>query len=120
MNGDPGMWESANLIVTSYSPGSVGTYSTEHDPSRLSLQVILASDGPSIANPNPPVPAPKYLFKHNSLGYLVLLPLVSTVNTLALSTRPWSKPGPYARHFFASQPLRTLTVNGDPGIGVLS
>lgn len=58
LKGDPGICCSANLIVTSYSPGSVGIYSTEHEPSRLSLQVIFASDGPSIAKPKPPVPAP--------------------------------------------------------------
>lgn len=34
-------------------------YSTEQEPSRLSLHVIFASEGPSIARPNPPEPAPK-------------------------------------------------------------
>lgn len=63
------MWESANLMVTSYSPGSVGIYSTEHEPSRLSLHVILASDGPSIAKPKPPTPAPKFQL---ILIYLIL------------------------------------------------
>lgn len=33
-------------------------YSTLQLPSLLSLQDILASDGPSMANPRPPVPAP--------------------------------------------------------------
>lgn len=56
---------SANLIVTSYSPASVGTYSTEQDPSRLSLHVIFASDGPSMAKPRPPVPASTKRFQHS-------------------------------------------------------
>lgn len=41
-----------------YLPGSYGTYSTLQLPSLLSVQDILASDGPSIARPRPPVPAP--------------------------------------------------------------
>lgn len=61
LNGDPEMCWSANLIATSYSPGSVGMYSTEQEPSLLSLHVILASDGPSMARERPPVPAPSIL-----------------------------------------------------------
>lgn len=45
-------------MLTSYSPGVKGIYSTLQLPSLLSLQDILASDGPSMANPRPPVPAP--------------------------------------------------------------
>lgn len=41
-----------------YVPGSYGMYSTLQLPSLLSVQDILASDGPSIARPRPPVPAP--------------------------------------------------------------
>nr|CAI5823931.1 unnamed protein product [Callosobruchus analis] len=77
-----------------YRCGSVGIYSTEHEPSRLSLHVIFASEGPSIARERPPVPAS----------------LVSTVNWLGLFRIPFSNPGPYAQHFFASQPLRTFTT----------
>lgn len=45
------------------------------------------------------------------------LPLVSTENTFGLLTIPVSRPGPNARHFFGSLPLRTFTTNGEPGIG---
>lgn len=39
-------------------PGSYGMYSTQQLPSLLSVHDILASEGPSIASPSPPVPAP--------------------------------------------------------------
>lgn len=55
------------------------------------MQVILASDGPSIANDNPPVPAP----------------LVSTVNLADRFVMPPCKPGPKARTLVGSQPALT-------------
>ena len=57
------MFWSASLIETSYSPWTRGTYSTVQEPSRLSLHVIFASEGPSIARPRPPVPAPVKIYK---------------------------------------------------------
>ena len=123
LNGDPGMGCSANLMLMSYSPASVGMYSTVQDPSRLSLQVILASDGPSMASPRPPVPAPgsnSCFASHQTAVTCHSLPLVSTVKVLGWLTTPYSRPGPKARTFFGSHPRRTLTVNGDPGTAIPS
>lgn len=47
-------------------PGSYGMYSTQQLPSLLSVQDILASEGPSIASPNPPVPAPLHKIQTRS------------------------------------------------------
>jgi len=44
-------------------------------------------------------------------------PFVSTVKMFGWSTKPCSKPGPNALHLLGSQPRRTFTTNGDPGIG---
>lgn len=82
----------------------MGMYSTVHEPSRLSIQFICASDGPSTDSPRPPTPAP----------------LVSTVNVLTTSVIPFSNPGPNALHLLGSQPLITVTLNGDPGMGTPS
>lgn len=44
-------------------------------------------------------------------------PFVSTVKMFGWSTKPCSKPGPNALHLLGSQPRRTFTTNGEPGIG---
>lgn len=76
-------------------------YSTVQLPSLLSLQDIFASDGPSMARPSPPVPAP--LKNNRSELELKLLQnvtqscqmyLVSTVKQFIVLTRPSSRPGP--------------------------
>lgn len=80
-------------------PGSYGMYSTQQLPSLLSVQDILASEGPSIASPSPPVPAPLHknnkrendtevreLCNHNC--DLTLSHRVSTVNLLCLLVMP--------------------------------
>jgi len=51
MYGDLGISASLHRMWTAYSPGAVGQYEISADPSPLSLQSILACDGPSIENP---------------------------------------------------------------------
>lgn len=45
------MSSSLQRMWTAYSPGAVGKYVTSAEPSPLSLQSILAWEGPSIENP---------------------------------------------------------------------
>lgn len=89
------------MILTSYSPGVNGMYSTLQLPSLLSLQDIFASEGPSMARPRPPVPAP---LKDKGSEVELKLPqsgkrscqihLVSTLKQFVVLTRPSSRPGP--------------------------
>ena len=46
MNGELGISSLSHRTCTAYSPGDVGMYDTSADPSPLSLQFILAWDGP--------------------------------------------------------------------------
>lgn len=115
----PGTGRPPKVMLTSYSPGVKGIYSTLQLPSLLSLQDIFASDGPSMARPSPPVPAP--LKNNGSELELKLLQsvrqscwmyLVSTVKQFVALTRPSSRPGPKARTRLGSQPSVTDTLNG--------
>lgn len=54
-------------------PGSYGMYSTEQLPSLLSVHDIFASEGPSTARPNPPVPAPLQMEKV-SMDHALIIP----------------------------------------------
>lgn len=66
----PGICWSAYLTEMSQGPALTGVYSTSHVPSWLSLQVILASTGPSMDRPRLLCPAPR-LSTVNGFGWLV-------------------------------------------------
>lgn len=110
LKGDPGMCFSANWTLTSYSPYSVGVYSTEHEPSRLSLHVIFASDGPSTAKPKLPVPAPEITGRRAELRTIEGTKKITNIeNVLRLcATEPfhgipeyeWTKTRIYRLFFF--------------------
>ena len=106
VNGEPAMCRSWNLMLTTYSPGSEGVKLQRQVPSRWSVHLISAFDGPSTAIARPPARAHAH---HTSTIVRYTAPVPCTSTRTASGNRNRNR----NRHRSCIQmrhPLRVLSI----------